>query len=127
MPRVLVLDDETTIRFVISEVLRDGGFETIHAASGREALDLVSQEDTIMDAMVMDLRLGDMTGKEVLKKVRQNPRWRDTPVVLMTGAIYDDEDFPQDAYQALYRKPFRIMELRKTLEDLLSPRGATPI
>lgn len=123
MARVLVVDDEATIRFVICEVLRDGGFETIDAGSGREAL--ARLKEASVDAIVMDLRIGDMTGKDMLQEVRRNPRWESTPVVLMTGAVYSEDTFPPaGSYQALFAKPFRLVELRQTLHALLAQESA---
>ena len=125
MARILVVDDEATIRFVVSEVLRDGGFEILTAGSGREALDLLEMNRAV-DAIVMDLRLGDMTGKHVLEEIRRSAHWASTPVVLMTGAVYSEDTFPsEDAYQALFAKPFRLAELRQTLTDLLEQDGGT--
>lgn len=126
MAHILVVDDEPTIRFVICEVLHDGGFETFSVGSGSEALELLEKEQEV-DAIVIDLRLRDMTGKDVLTQVRGNPRWKSTPVVLMTGAVYSEDAFPpQEAYQALFAKPFRLVELRQKLQALLEGGGVKP-
>ncbi len=58
---------EAAIRVVICEVLREGGFETIDAGSGREGLERLKEAS--VDAIVMDLRSGDMTGKEMLQRL----------------------------------------------------------
>jgi CheY-like chemotaxis protein len=64
---ILVVDDERSIRFGITEWARDAGYVALEAASGREALD--SLRENAVDAIILDLRLGDVDGLQVLKRV----------------------------------------------------------
>lgn len=122
MARVLLLDDEPTIRFVISEVLSDAGFEPVVVQSGQQALEMLRAK-TSVDAMIIDLVMPEMTGKELLRQVRAVPAWSAIPVVLMTGAVYGSDVFPPaESYQAVLQKPFKLRDLVRTVEQLLDKR-----
>ncbi len=83
---LLIVDDERSIRFGISEWARDAGFEPLEAASGREALERL--RECPVDAVVLDLRLGDMDGLQVLKRVHEDDPT--VPVVMLSAhATFD--------------------------------------
>ncbi len=78
---LLVVDDERSLRFSIGEWARDEGYAPLEAASGREALEAVRERG--VDAVVLDLKLGDEDGLRVLRELRDlEPS---LPVVMLTG------------------------------------------
>jgi DNA-binding response OmpR family regulator len=79
---VLVVDDEPTIRDVVSRYLVRAGYETIVAATGREALRRAGEGRP--DVVVLDLMLPDVDGLEVMRRLRQLDRDR-TAIVLLTA------------------------------------------
>jgi DNA-binding response OmpR family regulator len=80
--RVLVVDDEPTIREVVSRYLVRAGYETTVAATGREAIRHAGSERP--DVVVLDLMLPDVDGLEVMRRLRQQDRDR-TAIVLLTA------------------------------------------
>jgi DNA-binding NtrC family response regulator len=78
---LLVVDDERSLRFSIGEWARDEGFAPLEAATGREALEAVRERS--VDAVVLDLKLGDEDGLRVLKELRDSDP--SLPVVMLTG------------------------------------------
>jgi DNA-binding NtrC family response regulator len=78
---VLIVDDERSLRFSIGEWARDAGFHPLEAASGTEAIERLRGHD--VDAVLLDLKLADEDGLQVLKRLREI----DTtlPVVMLTG------------------------------------------
>jgi DNA-binding response OmpR family regulator len=80
--RVLVVDDEPTIREVVSRYLVRAGYETAVAATGREAIRHAGSERP--DVVVLDLMLPDVDGLEVMRRLRQQDRDR-TAIVLLTA------------------------------------------
>ena len=83
---LLIVDDEKSIRFGISEWARDAGYEPVEAASGREALERLKEQP--IDAVVLDLKLGDMDGLQVLKNLREEDPA--IPVVMLSAhATFD--------------------------------------
>ncbi|MGH9050414.1 MAG: EAL domain-containing protein [Acidimicrobiia bacterium] len=85
---ILVVDDEDVVRHLFTRVLRGAGFEVVDAHNGRVALAHI--EDRIPDAVVLDNRMPDMTGLELLTALRADARTSTLPVILVTGQ--DDID-----------------------------------
>lgn len=77
---LLVVDDEETVRSVVSRYLREAGFSTQTATSGPEALGLVQRQS--FDLVVLDIMLPGMDGLQVLRCLRQNGN---LPVVLLSA------------------------------------------
>ena len=124
MALICVLDDEPVIRFVISEALRDAGCETRDSASGAEVLQWLS-DGMAPSAIVLDLLMPGMSGREFLERLRANRDWAHVPVVVVTGATYSNDAFPPDgSYQALVLKPFDLRDLvQSVLQQLRGTQG----
>ncbi len=88
--RLLIVEDNDTERQSIVEFLRHDDIEISTAATGHEAVNLLL--DRAFDCCVLDLRLPDMTGFELLKKLQQEPGLRDIPVVVFTGKELNPEE-----------------------------------
>jgi len=78
---VLVVDDEGAIRYSISKTLQRVGYQVSAAASGEEALDMMT--DQIFDVVLTDIRMPGLTGVELLAKIKDKAP--DAIVILMTG------------------------------------------
>ena len=81
--RVLIIDDDAACRRVFFRLADKLGYESVSASSGREGLALARQRSP--DVLLLDLRLRDMTGFEVLKALRQDPATESLPVIVITG------------------------------------------
>jgi UDP-3-O-[3-hydroxymyristoyl] N-acetylglucosamine deacetylase len=79
--RVLIVDDEESIRHTLQDVLRDEGYETILARDGVEALGLI--ETGLVDLVILDIWLTGKDGMETLKEIRHSRP--DLPVIMMSG------------------------------------------
>ena len=81
--RLLVVEDNKAEQLSIHELLGHDDIEIVSAATGKEALDILHHE--ACDCVVLDLRLPDMTGFEVLEYMRGEQALADVPVVVFTG------------------------------------------
>src|SRR5439155_19441464 len=81
--RLLVVEDDPSEQFSIRELLGNDDIEVEIASTGAEALDVVRRQT--FDCMVLDLRLPDMSGFEVLEKLSAQTASADLPVVVFTG------------------------------------------
>lgn len=79
--RVLVIDDEKSMRFTLQTFLTDAGYEVLTAADFAEAVELLSQGG--FDLVFADILLGDKTGIDVLREVKE--RKLICPVIMITG------------------------------------------
>jgi CheY-like chemotaxis protein len=91
--RLLVVEDNAAEQMSIGELLGHDDIEIINADRGEEALDALRGE--AFDCVVLDLRLPDMTGFEVLERMRADERLADVPVVVFTGRELSAEEDAQ--------------------------------
>ena len=81
--RILVVDDDRTIRRILSDILKGGGYEPVAAATGVEAAAALQGEGADSAVALIDLRLEDMSGLEVMKQIKEiSP---DTECIILTG------------------------------------------
>jgi CheY-like chemotaxis protein len=88
MATVMVVDDTAVIRETLAKLLRNEGFQTVCAANGKEAL--AALQSAAPDVILLDIMMPEMDGLECLAALRQQPRWRALPVIIMT-ALGDEE------------------------------------
>jgi HAMP domain-containing protein/signal transduction histidine kinase/DNA-binding response OmpR family regulator len=88
--RLLVVEDNEIERQSIVELLNNAGVEIATAASGTEAWDALHAQK--FDCIVLDLRLPDISGFELLERIRQESELRDLPIVVFTGKDLTEED-----------------------------------
>lgn len=81
---MLVVDDDETIREVISEVLRDEGYEVACAANGAQALEAM-EESGCPRLVLLDLMMPVMSGWEVLERMQSDPGLASVPVVVVSA------------------------------------------
>jgi len=122
VPRVLVVDDDPSVRELLVRGLEDAGHETQTAGGGREALRKLCRataEDEPFDAMVLDIIMPEISGWDVLEAVRANPLWREMPVVVISGFA----NKPEDMARVLDYDGFFVEKSGNWLEVLNSALG----
>lgn len=81
---ILVVDDFSTMRRIIKNILRKEGFENIiEADDGTTALDVLKREK--IHLIISDWNMPHMSGLELLKAVRNSPEWKDLPFLMVTA------------------------------------------
>jgi CheY-like chemotaxis protein len=88
--RLLVVEDNAGEQLSIRELLGSDDLEVTIAASGEQAIALVTEQP--FDCVVLDLSLPDISGFEVLERFAENPALRDLPVVVFTGKELSPEE-----------------------------------
>ncbi|MBV8798706.1 MAG: HAMP domain-containing protein, partial [Alphaproteobacteria bacterium] len=91
--RLLVIEDNPAEQLSITELLGHDDIEIRTVGSGREALELLRKEPA--DCVVLDLRLPDMSGFEVLENLKADPALSDIPVIVFTGRELSAEEDAQ--------------------------------
>lgn len=109
--RVLVVEDDVALRFVVSEVLRDGGLTVIEAASGDEALDYL-RGDPHVDLVFTDVHMPGATDGLALA-ARIHETWPDIQVLLTSGRHHPDHPVPFIA------KPYVFASVLATVQTML--------
>jgi two-component system, NtrC family, sensor kinase len=85
---VLIVDDRVANRYTTSHALTRAGFEVIEAATGMEALELSKQLPTVI---VLDVKLPDILGYEVCRRIKSNAQTRHIPVLQLSAAFLSNE------------------------------------
>lgn len=119
-PRVLLVDDDATVREVLAETLEAAGLLVRTAASGEEALRLLEPEHSI-DVLVSDLSMPDMDGMMVIREAQR--RRHGLPAILLTGFADDASQIAAgdvgDGSFTLLRKPTSGREISDHVALLL--------
>jgi DNA-binding response OmpR family regulator len=115
MKKVLVVDDEESIRELYRVDLADEGYEVGLAADGRQALLLL--DSFRPDLVTLDIKLTDIDGIEVLRRIRVKNAT--VPVVLLTAFGEFRQDFNTWASDAYIVKSHDTTELKETVRRLL--------
>jgi CheY-like chemotaxis protein len=86
--RLLVVEDDPEIRYLLSVVLGGEQQEVVTASSREEALRVLGAEEVAL--VVLDLILSDIDGRSLLSRIREDPKTAATPVVVLTGRVGPD-------------------------------------
>ncbi|CUI05766.1 putative bifunctional diguanylate cyclase/phosphodiesterase [Massilia antarctica] len=123
LPRILLIDDEPRLLSALHDLLRDRGFELVTARSGAEALAQLSARR--FDLVLLDLRLPDMSGHEIMDFI--NDKEIDADVIVMSGDVGIEAAIgalKRGAYDYL-RKPYSREEMLTTVGNALQQRSLT--
>lgn len=120
--RILVVDDERTVRMMLETALRAQGYRVQCAASGNEARELLTSEE--FDLLLLDLQLGDTDGIEILRETKE--RWPNTEVILLTahGSINSAIAALRHGAFDYLLKPAQVHDIRERVERGLARRRA---
>ncbi|MFH1025158.1 MAG: response regulator, partial [Nitrospirota bacterium] len=88
--KLLIVEDDKRQRKNIVELVGNGDIETTAVGSGKEALDALKKEQ--FDCMVLDLGLPDMTGFDLIEKIRKEPALGELPIIIYTGKELTPKD-----------------------------------
>ncbi len=106
--QILVVDDESSIRSMMEEVLSTLGYGVTLAASGSEAMELLAEATKPFDLVLTDVTMPDLSGPEVVERIQQS--YPDLPCRLMSGNPLDAE--------GVLRKPVSLKTLDGMLRDV---------
>ncbi|MGB9667471.1 MAG: response regulator [Thermosulfidibacteraceae bacterium] len=120
MARILVVDDESAIRYLFRTELEEEGHEVVEASSGEEALEIIASE-TPIDLMILDIRMGDMSGLEVLQRVVKEEK--NIPVILCSAYASYQDDFTSWLADSYVVKSPDLTELKNEVKRLLEKYG----
>ena len=89
MPKILICDDEKSIRSVLKTILESEGYEVVVATGGKEAIELFKKEPTSL--IILDVSMPGMTGFEVMDKIRGYFGESYIPILFLTASIQIDD------------------------------------
>lgn len=121
--RVLVVEDEPLLRVYVAEVLAESGFEVLEAASGQEALALLSRDPGVC-AVVSDVAMpGGVNGFELARRLRRE--LPDLGIVLVSGVVEEDRVYLPLGVRFV-AKPVKASTLIRLVREVADPRANLP-
>ena len=121
MPRVLVVDDTASIRFLIRTNLELAGFEVDEAVDGVQCLEILGRLDVMPDVITVDVMMPRLDGVATVSALRADPRTRDIAVVMVStqGQTADIQRATDAGVDAYVIKPFDPDFLIVTIGEVL--------
>ncbi|HAH19964.1 MAG: hypothetical protein A2Y00_09040 [Omnitrophica WOR_2 bacterium GWF2_43_52] len=123
MSKILIADDEKTIRDIFLKFLTLQGYEVSLAESGSDAIAKLNADS--FDMLIMDLMMPGIKGAEILREMRKNKK--PVAVIILTGSVdaensKDLNELGYDAGDILY-KPVDLFELLEAIKRKLPPKA----
>jgi DNA-binding response OmpR family regulator len=117
--RILIVDDEPSIVVPLEFLMKREGYEVAVAGDGQAALEALGERAP--DLVILDVMLPKMSGFDVCRRIRAEPRWRDLKILMLTAKGRDSEmhrglELGADAYVT---KPFSTRDLVARIRTLL--------
>src|SRR6201990_3707671 len=122
MPRVLIADDEASMRALVARAIAMDGHETVTAQDGAEAREILTREAGAFDLLLTDIKMPIMDGIALaLAAARDFPR---LTILLMTGFAHQRERAPGLSAIAhdVITKPFSVADIRTAVADALAAK-----
>jgi two-component system response regulator AtoC len=120
-PSILIVDDDEVMQQTLSDVLKKKGYEIFSVGSGNGALSIIKKN--IVDLVLLDMRLPDVDGLEVLKKIKE----LDTEILVIIMTAYSDVQTAVSAMKSgayhYINKPFELEELKLLIEKGLETKS----
>lgn len=123
MKHVLVVDDNQNILNLVELILESSGYSCTKANTAKHALELIYDENNNYDLILMDLAMPEMSGIDVLKKLKQDGMLHEQKVVFYTASSLTDEekeDLKRIGALDAMRKPFSKAELLEFVGERLT-------
>ncbi|RJP16624.1 MAG: response regulator [Candidatus Abyssobacteria bacterium SURF_5] len=117
--RILVVEDNLMNMELAVDLLTLQGYEVLEAHTGLEALEITGKEE--LDLILMDVQLPGMDGLTLTKKIRENPKTRNIPIVALTAHAMkgDEERILQQGCTGYISKPIDTREFPKAVERFI--------
>jgi DNA-binding response OmpR family regulator len=117
-PRVLLVEDERSIRELVSDQLRRAGYDCRSVSDGRVGLQLLLEEP--FDAIVLDLMLPNVDGLTICRTVRRQGANRNAPILMLTARISESDKVLglESGADDYVTKPFGVLELTARIAAL---------
>jgi DNA-binding response OmpR family regulator len=124
--RVMVIDDESDVTFIICDYLKSEGFDVAGFSDSTSALRELMSCEIPPDVILLDIMMPQIDGYEFCRRLREEPRLQNVPVVFLTGKdrVDDSLGFLKSGGQLYVKKPFQLSELKDVA--LLCATGGLP-
>ncbi len=123
-PSLLITDDDRDLRETLRSIFQDRGFETLLAADGEEALEIVQHHP--VHVLLVDMHMPRLTGLETIRRLKQFAQ--PMPVILMSAALNREicSAAEEEHVFSVLPKPFSFQTIRSVVRDALERAYSWP-
>ena len=124
--QILIIDDQSQLLSLMRRILEDEQYQVSILQNGKDGF---SHMKTLLpDLLILDLKLGDVSGQDVLKLLKMDPITAEIPVIVYTAAVLEAEEVARtiaddpELYQRVYliHKPFELDDLLTLVEQVVN-------
>jgi CheY-like chemotaxis protein len=124
--QILIIDDKSQLLSLMRRILEDEQYQVHILQNGKDAF---SQMKALLpDLLILDLKLGDISGQDILKQLKEDTITAEIPVIVYTAAVLEAEEVARTIeddpklYQRAYliRKPFELDELLTLVQQVVN-------
>ncbi len=123
--QILVVDDKNELLHLMRRVLEDEQYQVSILQDGKQAFTRVKTQ--LPDLLILDLKLGDISGQDILKQLKDDAVTAEIPVIVYTAAVLEAEEVNRliasnpEHYQAVHvvQKPFELENLLALVQQVL--------
>jgi CheY-like chemotaxis protein len=124
MSKILIVDDEETVRRVLGGLLKKEGYEVIEAEDGKSGVELAKKEDP--DVILMDLTMPVMGGLQSCRLLKEDEKTKNIPVLVITTAVGENKTEAINAgIDDFVNKPFDTEEISIRVKSMLKIKKLT--
>jgi CheY-like chemotaxis protein len=124
--QILIIDDQNQLLSLMRRILEDEQYQVHILQNGNDAY--AHMKALLPDLLILDLKLGGISGKDVLKQLKEDPITAEIPVIVYTAAVLEAEEVSREIendpvlYQKvnLIRKPFDLDDLLDLVEQVVN-------
>jgi len=115
--KILVVDDDESTRKFLSVALEENGYEPITAENGRVGLEKIETENPAL--VILDVMMPKKTGFVLIKQLRRDEKYKNLPVIMLTGVAEVLEDLDAES-EDTHERPFDSLReaMRKTIKQM---------
>ncbi|MEJ0001934.1 MAG: response regulator [bacterium] len=118
---ILIIEDDNFLQGLEAKKLKKEGYDILAAANSKEAFDIINGP-TKIDLILLDLLLPDVDGFEILGKVRENPAYKDLPVIIFSN-LSEEKDIQRaqklGISEFMVKSNFTLDELAEKVRALI--------
>lgn len=122
-PTVMVVEDETLLLQAITKKIKLSNMDVLSCASGKQAIDYLKSLDELPDAIWLDYYLEDMNGLAFMQQIKQNPKWANIPVLVVSNSASPEKVrnmLKLGAKKYVLKAEYRLAEIINMIRDLMN-------
>lgn len=123
----MVVEDEELLLQALTKKFKLAGLDVLSCSSGQQAIDYLNNLDKLPDAISLDYYLKDMNGLAFMQQVRENPKWANIPVIVLSNSASPEKVTNMLALGAkkyLLKAEYRLDEIIVIIRELIKEKNS---